>query len=124
MITINKGVTNSTIFTLTEKSTLPTPNYLFSFTNDNSGVNTLFNMVDTSAYPRRYNGFDLVETSVTNPSLGQVDLEYGWGTYEVYEAVTATLSVSGTTGLVLEEGKYFVSGYPVNYSSEIDNIYL
>jgi len=124
MITINKGVTNSTIFTLTEKSTLPTPNYLFSFTNDNSGVNNLFNMTDTSAYPRRYNEFDLVETSVTNPSLGQVDLEYGWGTYEVYEGITATLSVSGTTGLVLEEGKYFVSGYPVNYSSGIDNIYL
>jgi len=330
MITINKDATNSVIFTLTEKSVIPVPNYLFSFTNDNSGVSTLFNMTDTSSYPRRYNQFDLIEddgeckrafsipdlyldfdasgvtigmekffvgystgtptvarldieqyengvlinidssaggvddpqsflydanTSWTlsvrfslefddgvintfnilfeldltgtpsfivpqfadifitydcvtydglidepeiidffsgspvprsldtrwfdgdgatiavgdayigvypyedlswtfgldvtqwpdlpldfdmskigyqqtfiegrdDPSLGEVNLEYGWGKYEVYEAITATLSIAGTTGRILEEGKYFVSGYPVNYSSEIDNIYL
>jgi len=337
MITINKGVTNSVIMTLTEKSQLPEPNYLFSFTNNSSDLTTLFNMADTSSYPRRYNQFDLVDTtgtstdcqyafdltgfgltiisgtisipvtsvpvgvggssgtyysldysidqyvggtisgtwsgnilsdntltittptidccilvtmksnytdgaysllsipyniksgsftavtsdgatlpttfdcgtfsgnipnprsnpigltlstewnygdgtqiisgntvsvaypfssvedydiyysfgvdmddfpdfplsiesdvnknvafhsingttSVTNPSLGQVDLEYGWGKYEVYEAVTATLSVSGTTGRILEEGKYFVSGYPATFNNnDINDIYL
>ena len=82
-------------------------------------------MPDTTSYVRRYNQFDLIETSSEDLSNGRVELDYGWGKYEVYEAITATLSISGTTGRILEEGKYFVSGYPATFNNnDINDIYL
>jgi hypothetical protein len=127
MITLNKSSLNTVIFTLTEKSQLPIPKYLFSFTNDNSGENKLFNMTDLSGYARRYNEFDLIESGTTyeNLSAGTVTLQYGWGKYEVYESTTPTLFISGTTGRVLEEGRYFVNGYPASMANNTSpNIYL
>ena len=128
MISLNKESVNTVIFTLTEKSQLPSSNYLFSFTNDSSGTQTLFNMDDESPYARRYNKFELITTGSTfvNLSAGTVDLEYGWGKYEVYESASPTLEISGTTGRILEEGRYFVNGYPVSSSNgnSSPNIYL
>jgi hypothetical protein len=128
MISLNKDSVNTVVMTLTEKSQLPIPKYLFSFTNDNSGTQTLFNMDDQSGYARRYNQFELTTTGSTfvNLSAGTVDLEYGWGKYEVYESSSPTLFISGTTGRILEEGRYFVNGYPVtsNNANTIPNIYL
>ncbi len=128
MITINKDTENSIIFTLTERSQLGNPKYLFSFTNDSSGEQKLFNMTDTSGYQRRFNLFELTESGTTyeNLSASTVNLEYGWGKYEVYESATQTLEISGTTGRILEEGRYFVNGYPVEYNnnSNVNNIYL
>lgn len=126
MITLNKDTTNNIIFTLTEKSQLPTPYFLFSFTNDSSGKQKLFNMTDLSGYQRRYNLFNLIESDSENLSAGTVTLQYGWGKYEVYESITPTLEISGTTGRVLEEGRYYVNGYPLTSSNNnvLNNIYL
>ena len=127
MLTIDKLSTNQLVLTLTEKSTIADPSYLFQFINDSSKVETLFNMQDLSGYQRRYNRFELIETSgSTSPSGGTVTLDYGFGTYKVYESVTPTLSISGTTGLVLEEGKTFTNGYPSTFqsSTNLNTTYL
>tara|TARA_R110001632_G_scaffold162493_2_gene280883 strand:+ start:6216 stop:6599 length:384 start_codon:yes stop_codon:yes gene_type:complete len=127
MITINKETTNNIIFTLTERSTLGAPSYLFSFIDDNTRDEVLFNMEDLSGYPRRYNQFELIEsgTTYTNLSDGIINLDYGFGTYTVYESVTPTLDISGTTGTVLEKGKYFVNGWRTEYDNNpTQNIYL
>lgn len=128
MVQINKNSSQSLIFTLTEKSRLPSPYYLFSFINDSSGVETLFNMADTSGWPRRFNEMVLTDDSTgpNNPSLGEVDLEYGFGKYKVYESVTQTLVIANTTGRIIEEGIYFVNGYPStsNNQQNSTDIYL
>lgn len=125
MIIINKNSTNSLIFTLTEKSRLPSPNYLFSFVNDSSGNEVLFTSPDLSGYPRRYNSFDIIESGSTNPSIGIVELEFGFGKYEVYESSSPTLNISGTTGRIIENGKVFVRGWNGTMNNNnINNIYL
>ena len=125
MITLNKDIANNIVFTLTEKSVLVTPNYLFSMTNDSSGEQKVFSMDDVSSYPRRYNLFTLTENSVENLSAGTVSLKYGWGKYEVYESTGSTLNISDTTGRIIEEGKYFINGYPANFNGNNSNdIYL
>lgn len=125
MIYLQKGATNSVVMTLTEKSELNNPYFLFSFTNNTSGDEKLFNMVDISGYRRRYNRFELVETSSEDLPNGRVELEYGWGRYEVYESATQSLDINDTTGKILEEGKFYVSGYPATLNNnDINNIYL
>jgi len=105
---------------------LPAPYFLFSFTNDSSGQQKLFNMTDLSGYQRRYNLFNLIDSDSENLSAGTLSLQYGWGKYEVYESTTPTLQLSGTTGRILEEGRYYVNGYPLTSSNNntINNIYL
>jgi len=125
MIYLQKGATNSVIMTLTEKSELNNPYFLFSFTNNTSGDEKLFNMADISGYRRRYNRFELVETTSENLPNGEVELEYGWGRYEVYESATQSLDINDTTGRILEQGKFYVSGYPATLNNnDINNIYL
>lgn len=74
MLTVNKDAENTLIFTLTERSQLTSPNYLFSFTNDSTGEQVLFNMSDQSGYPRRFNEFVLIDTTASSCvySLGLV----------------------------------------------------
>ena len=38
--------------------------------------------------------------------------------------MTQSLNVSDTTGRVLEVGRYYVNGYPVEYNGQTDSIYL
>ena len=125
MIYLQRGATNSVVMTLTEKSELNNPYFLFSFTNNTSGDEKLFNMVDISGYRRRYNRFELVETTSEDLPNGKVELEYGWGRYEVYESATQSLDINDTTGRILEQGKFYVSGYPATLNNnDINNIYL
>lgn len=126
MIVLNKASTNIIIFTLTEKSEIPVPFYLFSFTNSSSDTQVLFNMADSSGYPRRFNEMTLIEADTAlDPSNGRVEIEYGWGKYEVYEATSQTLDIAQTTGRIIEEGKYFVRGYPAEFNNNSgDDLYL
>lgn len=125
MIYLEKGATNSVVMTLTEKSELNDPYYLFSFTNNTSENEKLFNMQDISGYRRRYNRFELVETTSEDLSNGKVTLEYGWGRYKVYESATQSLNINDTTGKILEQGKFYVGGYTGTLNNnDINNIYL
>jgi hypothetical protein len=125
MIYVTKNTTNNVIFTLTERSQLPAPSFLFQFVDDSTRDEKLFNMLDISGYARRYNLFNLIESTTENLANGQVELNYGFGRYKVYESVTPTLFISGTTGRVLEEGIYFVPQYPASMNNNTNNtIYI
>ena len=108
MIYIKQGVINQFVLTLTEVTTIPTPHYLFVFTNEMNTTSTpqLFTSADSSAYPQRYNLFTLDEPT-------DIILVKGQYTYEVYESSTPfvlPLTIAQTTGVVIEEGRLVVSG--------------
>ena len=100
-ILINQNTTNSLTFTLTEKTTLSSPVYLFQFRNVTEKVSYYCIMADTSLYKERYNEF--VFTEGTNlPLVGELILGAG-GQYEyfVYEQISTTnLDPTLSTGLV------------------------
>ena len=108
MIYIKQGVINQFVLTLTEVTTIPTPHYLFVFTNEMNTTSTsqLFTSADSSAYHERYNLFTLDEPT-------DITLLKGQYTYEVYESSTPfvlPLTIAQTTGVVIEEGRMVVSG--------------
>ena len=115
MITIEKNSINTVILTLTEKSTLLNPEYLFEFTSTSNYDNIVrFIAVDTSVYKSRYNSFEITESGTTYVNLtgGTINLTpNGMWNYKVYEQVSGTtnLNISGTTGVV-EVGKVIVTG--------------
>ena len=100
-ILINQNTTNSLTFTLTEKTTLSSPIYLFQFRNVTEKVSYYCIMSDISAYKERYNEF--LFTEGTNlPLVGELILGAG-GQYEyfVYEQTSSTnLDPTLSTGLV------------------------
>lgn len=107
MIKITKGQANTVVLTLTEKSTLTNPDYLFVFKNDQTELEYIFIAADTSLYPERYNQFRITETSSTpDPLDGEVELPVlKFYTYTVYEQNSATnLDPLLATGVV-EVGK-------------------
>jgi|LakMenE01Jun11ns_1017448.scaffolds.fasta_scaffold9908225_3 hypothetical protein len=114
MINIDKNSTNKVILTLTEKSTLLNPIYLFSFTST-TDFNNVVNFVgaDTSIYKSRYNEFDIIETGTTfvNLTASTINLNPpGMWDYSIYEGTGVTLSISATTGNIIEQGKVIVDG--------------
>jgi len=114
MINIDKNSTNKVILTLTEKSTLLNPFYLFSFTST-TDFNNVVNFVgtDTSSYKTRYNEFDIIETGTTfvNLTASTINLNPpGMWDYSIYESTGITLSISATTGNIIEQGKVIVDG--------------
>lgn len=109
MIYINKDEVNNIVLTLTEVSTLSNPYYLFVFQNEMNPESTpiLFTTPDISAYPERFNQFELDEPV-------DVDLMKGQYSYSVYESLIPPTSIQDTTGEVIEEGRMVVSGAIVN----------
>ena len=107
MIQITKGIANTVVLTLKEKTTLTNPKYLFVFKNDQSNVDSKFIADDISTYPDRYNKFVVTEkTSSPNPLTGEVTLSLdGFYTYTIYEQTSSTnLNPANATGIV-ETGK-------------------
>ena len=109
MIYINKDELNSIVLTLTEVSTLSNPYYLFVFQNEMNPESDpiLFTTSDISAYPERFNQFELDEPV-------DVDLMKGQYSYSVYESLIPPVTIEDTTGDVIEEGRMVVSGAIVN----------
>lgn len=112
MVRINKGTSNTIALTLSEKCTLETPYFLFSFRNDQTQEEKLFVAQDIASTDEktRANQFIIIEkNTIANPLIGEVTLtQPGWYKYIVYEQVSSTnLLVANTTGVV-EEGKMYV----------------
>ena len=109
MIYINKDEVNNIVLTLSEVSTLTNPYYLFVFQNEMNPESTpiLFTTTDISAYPERFNQFELDEPV-------DVELMKGQYSYSVYESLTPPTSIEDTTGEVIEEGRMVVSGALIN----------
>ncbi len=110
MIVINKNQSNLNILELTSSSSLLNPNYLFEFENDLNKSLTYFTAQDMSNFKCRYNSFNIIDDTTPIPLSGQVSLLTGMYTYNVYEASAVTLSVSATTGVVIQTGKAIVNG--------------
>lgn len=128
MISIEKGATNSVIFTLKEKSVLSNPTYIFVFEDDDTKVSKTFSMVNTSIWDRRYDRFNLIEAGTQSEDLvnGIVSLGFGWGDYKVYEtSFTQSILTATTSGVVLEYGRYYVEGWTASYNNFTqNNVYL
>ena len=107
MIQITKGIANTVVLTLKEKTTLTNPKYLFVFKNDQSNVDSKFIADDISTYPDRYNKFVVTEkTSSPNPLTGEVTLSLdGFYTYTIYEQTSSTNLNPANATKVVETGK-------------------
>ena len=115
MIYIEKNSLNTFVLTLTESSRVANPFYLFSFRNEYilESEPIFFTTTDLSSYTNRYNLFNLTESSTGSTTGGtSVPLSLVGGQYEykVYESSASTLSISATTGIVLEVGRMVVGG--------------
>lgn len=118
------------IMTLTEKSTLSSPYFLFEFKSDITNERVVFLASDLSNYTDRYNKFLITETSGTiDLTSGTIELNpTGTWTYRVFEQ---TSSSNLDTNLVdnktpLEIGIVKVKGTETNYdtNSDIDNTFI
>lgn len=114
MIYIQKNSINNFVLTLSESSHLSNPNYLFEFTNEYilNSTPIYWTQVDTSSYPSRYNMFELVENetgSTTGGTANALSLISGQYNYNVYESTASTLSISATTGRIIESGRMVVA---------------
>jgi len=102
-----KGEANDVILTVTEKSVLTSPFYLFQFTHDQSEDVYFCISTDTSLHPERYNKFLITDKLEPDPEEGEVAFNYpGFYTYKVYESEAATLDPTGLE--IVEQGRMIV----------------
>ena len=111
MIQLTKGATEFIYLTLTEKETIPTPNYLFVFKNRSTNNEVKFVLLyaaDTSQYKERYNKFSIkVDKYFSSKPRGQ----YSYSVYE--QTSTSNTDITGLTEL--ESG--------VMWLNETENVY-
>lgn len=89
MLTIDKGQTKNWVMTLTEKTTLVDPYYLFEAYNKET-LNYTYMILpsDSSVYSDRYNLYSVTEMD-TPVTAGQISLTAGEYIYKVYEQASA-----------------------------------
>jgi hypothetical protein len=111
MIQLTKGATEFIYLTLTEKETIPTPNYLFVFKNRSTNNEVKFVLLyaaDLSLYKERYNKFSIkVDKYFSSKPRGQ----YSYSVYE--QTSTSNTDIAGLT--LLESG--------VMWLNETENVY-
>jgi len=115
MIYLQKDNINTVILTLTESSQLSNPEFLFVFINEFQTFpnqdEIFFTTSNDSSYTNRYDMFD-IELSSSGSTTGgtsvALNLDSGQYRYEVYEATASTLSISATTGSIIESGRLVV----------------
>ena len=90
MIRLQRDSTTTIALSLSEKTTIVSPVYLFVFTNDSQNVAYPVILADTSTTKGRFNSFDVVESDTSDPVNGVVTLTTGYYNYEVYEQTSAT----------------------------------
>lgn len=114
MISIEKNTVNTVILTLTEKSSLVNPYYLFEFRNDLTFYSTYFTAQDTSSWKGRYNEFTITETAKTSVDLfiGKINLTKGKYTYKIWQQNSPTNILPTFSGIsqMVETGIAIVYG--------------
>lgn len=95
MLRVIKNSENKLVVTLTEKSTLPNPIYLFKFVNQTSNVAYWFINKDLSEFKQRYNEFILIEqegASLQDSLHGVIELGLqGRYDYEIYQTTLTSV---------------------------------
>jgi hypothetical protein len=71
MLQINKAESKSWYLTLSEKTTIANPKYLFSITHRLTNTTTNFILTDISAYVDRYNKFSVTEGTTFSVDSGE-----------------------------------------------------
>lgn len=122
-IVLQKLASNTVVLTLTEKTTIPAPTYLFSFQKQDTLDIVNFICDDTSDYPERYNEFTIVECGLGSQNLlnGFVHLQQeGFWNYTIYaQSSTTNLSPENATEVV-EVGIVRLIGEDVQTYNEYD----
>jgi mannitol-1-phosphate/altronate dehydrogenase len=104
MISITRGQANTFDVTLTEKTLLSAPVYLFRFTNEATNTQNTCIATDSSSFTRRYNRFTITESTSENRTNATLTLAYGgFWRYEIYEQTSTTDLVVGPQNKV-EDG--------------------
>lgn len=137
MIYLIKDKINPVVLTLSELSQVTNPHYLFEFIYEANLTPEpiYFTTTDESLAINRYNLFNIEESSTGSTSGGTsvaISLMSGQYTYNIYESSASTLSVSATTGNVIETGRMVVDDLTGQYINQIipnqnntsNNIYL
>ena len=111
MIKLKKDITTDVALTLSEKVTITSPIYIFSFVHDLTFEVVNFILPDVSPYPERFNLFEINETTL--------DLKKGFHCYTIYEAEVESPQDTDPDNYspslnVLEKGKVYV------WETEID----
>lgn len=105
MILINKGQANTVVLTLSERTTITNPTYLFELINDNTNATKYFIAQDSSINKERFNEFTITENQTEDLLNGQVSLAYGDYKYNVYEQSSTTNLDPTQAGWIVEIGR-------------------
>lgn len=128
MLVVNKSQNNTLIVTLSEKSDVTYPYYLFEFKSDVTSDTKNFIATDRSNYTTRYNEFLITETSGTEIlTSGTITLNpTGQWTYRIYgQYSSSNLVVANADSGVLEIGRVKVVGTATSFDTYngTDNTY-
>lgn len=118
MIFLSANTTNNVVLTLNENNIYTgSTSWIFSVTNISSKRNKIFMASDLSAYPCRYNQFNItVSGSGENLSGGTINLtDYGNYKYEVYASDSPSLDISNKT--LVETGVMYLTGTTSSHTS-------
>jgi len=115
MLQINKAQTKSWYLTLSEKTTIANPNYLFSITQRQSNKTTNFILTDISAYKERYNKFNVTEGTTFVVDAGEF-------LYKVYAQTSNSNLDPSLANELVEEGLLKVNEVPGAITTHIPNL--
>lgn len=106
MLLLTRGQDNDVIVTLKENQTLEVPNFLFVFTNDQTGGVTSCIAANISEFENRYNEFIITEKDSPDNLAGEVSLKNtGFYHYDIYEQNSDTNLNPDNAINLLETGK-------------------
>jgi hypothetical protein len=97
MLHINKAESKNWYLTLTEKTTISNPYYLFSLKHRLTAVEYNFLLTDTSSYKERYNKFEITEGAT-------VTLDAGEYLYRIYAQTSSVNTNPELANELVEEG--------------------
>jgi hypothetical protein len=97
MLQINKAESKNWYLTLTEKTTISNPYYLFSLKHRLTAVEYNFLLTDTSSYKERYNKFAITEGAT-------VTLDAGEYLYRIYAQTSSVNTNPELANELVEEG--------------------
>jgi len=97
MLQINKAETKNWYLTLTEKTTISNPYYLFSLKHRLTAVEYNFLLTDISSYKERYNEFAITEGAT-------VTLDAGEYLYRIYAQTSSNNTNPELANELVEEG--------------------
>ena len=123
MIRLVLGTNEKVDLTLTEKTTISNPTYLFEFIN-NQGFGKVYCISDdTSLYPERYNRFTIVvKASGAVPLNGEINLNLGDEyDYNIY-AQTSTTNLNPDLADEIVESGYMTYDKSMTSRSEYENL--